>query len=203
MFFNTKEYPELTEFLRLRKEHPEFIEIFEKMDYPKVKPFWKLILPYVEKNPTILNDYKELKKTYDHIQKKKSLGKGFWDGSPTLVKGHVNAVISKNRLSIFNPIDNYNSLLKIRHFMHLMGIPISFDLKNPEKNWKHITQNVPVNTAMDAILWAEECLSGEDQFSSKEDFLIFDNSKADIYNNIYTPNLDKFYINKEKDIFQH
>jgi len=201
-FFNTKEYPELSEFMRFIKDHPEFIDEFKKMPSPKVKPLWKLILPHVEKNPSLLDGYEELSNTFKHITKKKSMDKGFWDGSPTLVKGHVNAVISKNRLSMFNPIDDYKSLFKIRHFMHLMGIPINFDLKDPERNWKHITQNVPVNTAADSLLWAIECLQNKNKtiHNESDDFLIFDNSKGNVYNTVLDSSYKKIILEEEKTI---
>lgn len=201
-FFNTKEYPELSEFLKFIKQHSEFIDEFKAMPSPKVKPLWKLILPHVEKNPHLLDGFEELTNTFKHIQRKKSMNKGFWDGSPTLVKGHVNAVISKNRLSIFNPLDNYQSLLKVRHFMHLMGIPIEFDLKDPTNTWKHITQNVPVNAAADAILWAIECLDSKSEtIQYKDDFIIQDNSKGDIYNTIYNSHKSKINMSNEMHLF--
>ncbi len=202
-YFNTKEYPELSEFMRFIKEHPEFIEEFKRMPSPKVKPLWKLILPHVEKNPDLLNGYEELSNTFKHIMKKKSMDKGFWDGSPTLVKGHVNAVISKNRLAMFNPLDNYQSLFKIRHFMHLMGLPIDFDLKDPERSWKHITQNVPVNTAADSLLWAIECLNNENEIineSVDDQFIICDNSKGNVYNTILDSSYKKIQLEQENSI---
>ena len=41
----------------------------------------------------------------------------------------------------------------VRELLHLMGMPEDFQVENPAKNWNHICQNVPVNTAAD---WARE-----------------------------------------------
>ena len=201
-FFNTDQSKGTKAFLELIENNPEIIEKFKAINGPCVKSSWKLFLPEIEKNPDMIKDYEAISKQYEHIKRKKAMGLGFWDGSPSFAKGHVNAVISKNKLTTFNPTDNYKSLLTVRHFMHLMGIPIDFDLSIPEKNWKHITQNVPVPTAADAILWACECLDGGEEMEFDLPFILNDNMKGDLYNTIMDPNMGKLSPKLEKDIFE-
>ena len=82
-----------------------------------------------------------------HCMNKISRGLGYWDSSTYLPNGgeYTNAVISKNIHRALHPTleRGYN----IREILHLMGHPHDFVMANPQKDWIHITQNVPVKTA--------------------------------------------------------
>lgn len=189
------------EWLDLISKNKHFIDRFKSscVDYDdeRSQSLWKLILDNVKSNPSILEGYPKLQKMFEHIKKKHAMNMGFWDGSPSIVKGKVNAVISKNRLSTLNPCDDYNSLLTVRHFMHLMGMPSDFNLVNPENTWKHICQNVPVNTAADSILWAIECLNNSNLVKGDWKYTIHNNLNRNIENEITDENLVKIKLTNE------
>ena len=85
-----------------------------------------------------------------HMKDKLSRGLGYWDDSPKFMGGHFTSVITKNVLHGVHPVED--RFLNIREIMHLMGLPHDFQIDDP-KNWNHVCQNVPLNTASD---WAAE-----------------------------------------------
>lgn len=181
------------EWIRLFDKYPQFIEDWKSIpDQKKSTSSWKIILKTVSDNPSMLDDFPHLQKQHKHILKKHSMDMGYWDGSPTFAKGKVNAVISKNKLCTLNMCNDYKGFLTLRQFMSLMGIPNNFNLVNPLSLWKHISQNVPVNTAADSILWAIECLDVDNCIDSEYyDFTIHNNHKKNIEKDI------EGYRNKE------
>jgi len=88
----------------------------------------------------------------EHQKDKLSRGLGYWDDSPKFMGEYFTAVITKNVVFAVHPEED--RFLNIRELMHLMGLPHDFQIDNP-KNWNHVCQNVPLNTASD---WAEEVL---------------------------------------------
>ena len=82
---------------------------------------------------------------------KLSMKKGYWDDSPKFMGDHFTAVITKNVIFAAHPVED--RFFNIRELLHLMGMPNDFQVENPTRNWNHICQNVPVNTAAD---WASE-----------------------------------------------
>ena len=87
----------------------------------------------------------------EHMKNKLSKGMGYWDDSPKFMGSHFTAVITKNVSFAAHPSED--RFFNIRELLHLMGMPHDFQIENPAKNWNHICQNVPVNTATD---WAAE-----------------------------------------------
>lgn len=172
------------EWIRFFDQYPEFIENWKKIpDQKKSTSSWKVVLKTVSENPKMLEGYPNLKKEHDHILRKHLMDMGYWDGSPTFAKGKVNAVISKNRLCTLDMLNDYKGFLTLRQFMHLMGIPKTFNLVEPLNLWKHISQNVPVNTAADSILWAMECLDVDNCMDTEYfDYTIHDNHHKNIKN---------------------
>lgn len=147
---------------------------------------WPYLIDHIIPNsPTILDKYPLLKKDYEYKLKKLEIGKGYWDASPLIAKGKVNAVISKNAFKTLNPL-NKKTFLTIRQMMQLMGLPNDFVLQNPIKNFNHICQNVPLNTATDSVLWAIECLENKNKLLIKDDILcvIQNNMKKNLENEI-------------------
>ena len=86
-----------------------------------------------------------------HMKAKLSRGLGYWDDSPKFMGDHFTAVITKNVSFAAHPEED--RFFSIRELLHLMGMPEDFQVENPARNWNHICQNVPVNTAAD---WARE-----------------------------------------------
>ena len=95
----------------------------------------------------------------DHIKKKLSQGKGFWDSSPFFVSDHVNAIIGKNMHVIVHPTED--RFLNIRECMWLMGLPHDFTLNKDNEVWNHICQNVPVSTAKNFTEYVLQYCDGE------------------------------------------
>jgi len=85
-----------------------------------------------------------------------------------------------------------------------MGMPTSFKLADPLKNYNHICQNIPVNTAADSLLWAKECLENKEKIGGNCKFTVHDNNNGDIENKIFGF-VDNKYIKltkKEPSIFE-
>jgi site-specific DNA-cytosine methylase len=80
------------------------------------------------------------------IVEKLKNGKGYWNSSPQIVKDYTHAIITRN---IFTVHPTKERFLTAREFMYLMGMPNDFEFVNMYKAYKILTQNVPVNTAMD------------------------------------------------------
>lgn len=82
-----------------------------------------------------------------HCKNKVDQGLGYWDSTTYMANDglYVNAVISKNIHRSLHPTEErgYN----IRELLYLMGMPHDFEMIDAKKNWNHISQNVPVNTA--------------------------------------------------------
>ena len=87
----------------------------------------------------------------EHMKAKLARGMGYWDDSPKFMTDHFTAVITKNVHFAAHPSED--RFFNIRELMHLMGMPHEFQVDNPARNWNHICQNVPVNTAAD---WAKQ-----------------------------------------------
>jgi site-specific DNA-cytosine methylase len=85
-------------------------------------------------------------------------GKGYWNSSPQIVKDHTAAIISRN---IFTVHPTKERFLTVREFMYMMGMPMDFEFVNMRKAYKVLTQNVPVNTAMDVTKEVVKYLNGE------------------------------------------
>jgi len=138
-----------------------------------LKTAWQYLMPRYMDGTLNLDDFPKLKANADKNAYKLSIGKGYWDGSPLLIKGKSNAVISKNAFRTVHPY--FNRYLSIREYMDLMGLPDDFVLEDQERSFNHICQSVPVNTGMDHILWAMGLVGGADTLSKKE---FIDNTNA-------------------------
>jgi hypothetical protein len=74
---------------------------------------------------------------------------------------------------------NKERFLTVREFMHMMGMPMDFEFTNMNKAYKILTQNVPVNTAMDVTKEVVKYLNGE-LISSNAMFVKQDNTNQTI-----------------------
>jgi len=168
----------------LNYDGPEWLEEIKNIgltnDKNRIKSAWQLIL---DKGIDI-KEFKDEKliRFYNHIKNKMSIGLGFWDGSPLFPKDRINGLISKNGLKVLHP-KNYSRYLTMRECMNLMGIPIDFNLADKAR-FNVICQNIPVNTAADAIKWAIEILENDADIKIKSKFLLQKNINMDLENDI-------------------
>ncbi len=111
-----------------------------------------------------------------YIIEKLKNGKGYWNSSPQIVKDYTHAIITRN---VFTVHPDKERFLTIREFMHMMGMPMDFEFTNMNKAYKILTQNVPVNTAMDVTGEVVKYLNGE-LSSSNAMFVKQDNTNQTI-----------------------
>lgn len=128
-----------------------------------IKTITSKLIELYNNDKNVFDDYPKIKKDLEHKIYKLSLGKGYWDSSPMICKGKVNAVISKNAQNYIHP--KYNRLLTIRELMDLMGYPDTFKLVEPaKKNFNHVCQSLPINTGMDHIRWAQGIVNNDKKY---------------------------------------
>ncbi len=94
-----------------------------------------------------------------HAKKKFDQGLGIWDNSTHVFNETINAIVSRNLCDSLHPTKNRS--LTLREGMHLMGLPMEFELLDGLKNYNHICQNVPSVTARDMTEQAVKFLCGE------------------------------------------
>ena len=129
-----------------------FLEAISKLDPENKKSTWTSLqltqkigfdkaIVYFEEN-----DNEKSAKLSRHCLAKVKDGKNFWDSSTFLTHQgrYMNAVVNKAANRMLQP--KYERGYTIRELLWLMGHPHDFDLAT-EKNWGHISQNVPVKTA--------------------------------------------------------
>lgn len=85
--------------------------------------------------------------------------KGIWDGSVHSYRDAFNAVINRNMADSIHPVHDRG--ITLREAMHLMGMPMDFELIGGRGNFNHISQNVPVFTAADMVTEALRFIDGE------------------------------------------
>lgn len=118
------------------------------------------------------------KEVLDHYAYKISLGKGYWDNSHHyLGAGKVPSIISKNMFRLIHPTEE--RYYTARELMRFMGLPNDFELLGGMKNVIHVTQNVPVQTAMDWHLEIKKFLEGKLEMSNSD--LVMHNNLKQTY----------------------
>lgn len=122
------------------------------------------------------NKLQKILQNVKHYKNKKEQGKSFWDNTTILANRgkFTNAIVGKSLTSMINP--NEERPYTIRELLHLMGHPHDFEMINPNKNWNHICQNVPVKTATFIGSQIKEYLDGNLPISSTS-FVKQDNIK--------------------------
>jgi site-specific DNA-cytosine methylase len=102
-------------------------------------------------------------KKLDHAKHKVDNDMNFWGFEPAIMDGlWVNAITAKFLQQVVHPTEDRQ--FKVREAMWLMGLPHDFELvPNPNGSLpeNHIAQNVPVNTARDAVLNAVKFVNNE------------------------------------------
>lgn len=176
------------EFLDFIKENNIISKIKEKY---KDEKYVSISMLHFLRNNLEDYDFSKYKKIQrDAIKIKNKNGGNFWDSSPLFVKGKCNAIVTKgNYQRILNPLID-NEFLGIESILHLMGLE-NFNVIDPLNNYNHICQSVPINTARDSLLWAKEILNNNKTIDGNFDFIIQDNTKSNLENDIYYYNNDK------------
>lgn len=129
---------------------------------------------------------KDLEKRWSQITINLMQGRSFWDESPYLPIKYTGAIIGKNGFKLIDPNDT-TKFLTLRQLMRLMGMPEDLTLKGV-KNPNVVCQNIPVNTAADAILWSMELLNPDDRccLTNFEGVLIQNNRNMNLENEFIT-----------------
>ena len=133
----------------------------------------------------------------EHCQEKLSRGLGYWDDSPKFMGNTFTAVITKNVVFAVHPAED--RFLNIRELMHLMGLPHDYVVENPLRNWNHVCQNVPVDTA---AAWAHQVVAfcrGELQLSQHQ-FIKQDNLKQEVVAREGTIKVEPVEIKQEEGV---
>lgn len=83
-------------------------------------------------------------------------GKGVWDCTPMILNKKINAITSKHCLNYY--VKDLNRFLSLREVVDLMGYPPNLMANDKfEVKFAHvITQNIPLNSAVDSLLWAQQ-----------------------------------------------
>ena len=81
--------------------------------------------------------------------------------------------------------------ISYREALSIMGLPENFELLNPKKNYNHICQNVPVQTATDMANEVKKYINGE-LVMIDADFVIQNNVKKTYHADIRRPTVEEF-----------
>jgi site-specific DNA-cytosine methylase len=125
-------------------------------------------------------------KNIEHIIRKTAMGKNARINYRVLGldRDYVYAVIGEMMGRQVHPTED--RLMNIREFMHLMGLPMDYELDGP-KEYVKITQNVPVATTEDITKEIVAIINNEREVSTKS-VLMQDNTKD-------------IFLNKAKKLF--
>jgi site-specific DNA-cytosine methylase len=134
---------------------------------------WQYLLKEFDKDNSIFEDDLDLKEKAIYIKSKLNKNMGYWDISPSIIKGKINAICGKSIFNSINPISKEIRPFTVRELMYLMGMPNDFILRNPQKNINHICQAIPVNTAKIAIQWGIDILKNNIEDQNKNEFITY------------------------------
>jgi len=129
---------------------------------------WQKKLPDDERSDIVT-------KNIEHIKKKRAMGMGARINYRVLGidRDYVYAVIGEMMGKEVHPTED--RLMNIREFMHLMGLPMDYELDG-QKEYAKISQNVPTCTCEDMTREIVAIIKGERLFSNQS-VLMQDNSK--------------------------
>lgn len=144
--FNISEYFKIQiDFVKTLKDNKYFRDNISFLYMLKKENLFDDFLTYVEKTNSKL--FKVYVKHLNHIRKKLKNGQCFWDNSVFFCKDSICSITS--RIMNHTYLVKDDRFLNVSDFMSLMGLPKDFTLVN--KNYNHICQNVPVDTAKDVV----------------------------------------------------
>lgn len=114
---------------------------------------------------------------WEHVKYKHDMDMGAWDQSPIVVKGYVNAVQGRNLSNQVHPTED--RWFNARELMALMGLPNDFKIE--AKNFRIVSQNVPVMTATDWIAQAKKYCEGSLELTTEKYIMQSNKKKAVTY----------------------
>lgn len=146
-------------------------------------------LDYADNNYNEVDREERLKQFHrlaGHITDKLDQGKGFWKDTPVYHTKIFPAIMFKTMVSCLHPFEN--RILTVRECLHLMGMPMDFELQGVYKNnFKKIGQNVPVKTAQYMVEESIRIINDWDNidrsyggFNKDMNCAFFDNTKKKI-----------------------
>lgn len=135
---------------------------------------WKYLLKEFDLNNNIFKNNNLLKEKALFIKNKLDKNLNFWDISPSVIKGKINAITGKSIYNTINPLSYPYRIFNVRELMCLMGIPNDFYLLDPLKNINHLCQSVPINTANVAIRWGIDILNKDIYYYNNNKFITFE-----------------------------
>jgi site-specific DNA-cytosine methylase len=140
------------------REHLSSYEYLERKD--TLGDFKEWLERDPEKHERVLRDV-------NHIIRKRSMGMNYRIAHKLLLldKRFIYAVIGENMERNVHPTEDRR--MSIREYMHLMGMPHDFVLRDPERMWQKIPQNVPVKTSEDMVKEALNIIKGDSEYSGE------------------------------------
>lgn len=107
---------------------------------------------------------------------KLSKGMNIMRRSTVIPRGHIGAFVGHYPTQLTHPVED--RYINYREAMSIMGLPDSFELLNPKKNYNHICQNVPVQTAADMAAEIKEVLLGNREYVDTTMLYQYNHSKS-------------------------
>ena len=137
------------------------------------------VMKYQNKSFDVLKPYGDdkFKSSIDRLMGKLADNKGFWDYSPLICIGQVNAVIVKNAIRTIHPTED--RYFTNREIMRLMGMPEDME-PPPADQYNIICQNTPVNTSQRMFRVVKNYLEAKDSDKIKGSVIRADDFKDTI-----------------------
>jgi site-specific DNA-cytosine methylase len=101
-----------------------------------------------------------------YIKAKLDMGKGFWNSFPHLLDKDTpvsGPVTGRSMDRLIHPTEHRT--FTYREYMHLMGLPHDFQLRDPKRDLNKVAQNVPTCTARDWSLEVKKFIEGKLELS--------------------------------------
>lgn len=107
---------------------------------------------------------------------KLSNGMNIMRRSTVIPRGHIGAFVGHYPTQLTHPVED--RYINYREAMSIMGLPDTFELLNAKKNYNHICQNVPVQTAADMASEVREVLLGNRDYIDNTMIYQYNHSKT-------------------------
>lgn len=161
------------QYIRAANRFDEFrgkaVEFFKTNPKRGTMGTWAHLIEEYRNDETVFDILDEESKQYKTLVRvaKKNIAKladnkGYWDDSVVVPNTSYNAVTAKTFGTMLHP--TYDRLLTYREIMDMMGYPTEFKIKEVNKNWNHICQNMPIKTGIDQLKWAIGIFTKDDRY---------------------------------------
>lgn len=135
----------------MKCNHPDEFELAMSKDMTKhvYNNYYDDAIRWADSKPDIITDKEAYtgKQVLNHISECEAAGHGYWHTPlKSLKNDYFPALQSRSLYTLFDK--DFNQLLSVREWLHLMGHPMDFELQgNVERTYCQVGQNVPVCTA--------------------------------------------------------